>query len=724
MILTQAKAWSPVVAREMATYLEEHPDALTAPSSHCPAALPRLLRQLDLHGYGLNVTQLACPRCGRTDKPLVRPTPEGRCCGWCGHRTELRPCARCGKDGNIVTHREEGPICRACYRRDPARKTKCAKCGQLREPARRENGKIVCGPCAPTLEHECSRCGRMAPSAVAGDEPICRSCYTRPPRLCGVCGEVQPMAKRAADGQPDTCMSCYRSPLGECSVCGRQRPVQRRRGPGGALYCDSCRPRSMTTCVDCDRRRPLKATWPVGALCDTCYRRRTRSPAPCTGCGTLRVLVGRSEQGHDLCGPCSGTEIDYACRRCGFPGNIYADGCCGRCINSDRVHDLLSDEDGNLVPHLAPLADKLTAAEPWAVRNWLATSKGVQVLARLASQKAEITHEVLDGLEQDGSTRYLRELLVTTGVLPRRDENFARIQLWLDAALNGLPATQLRVLRPFAEWCILRDARRRSERGRYTSGAASVDRMEIRAAMEFIAWVEMEDFDLGSLTQGDLDLWVTSHRTRRIGAFIRWTVARRLTGKLTAVPQHSGLPTKFLSSEEHHEQLRRCLNDDELPLEVRIAGALTRLYGLPTVRILQLTTDRFHHEEDGAYLTIDQNPVLLPPKLARLIEQQATRPIGHISIVDQPTGDHPKYLLPGRPPSRPRSAAGLHSLMRQHGLPGLSARNTAMIEAVADLPPIVASDLFGIHPQTAHRWARFAQDSWTDYLAARAATEK
>ncbi|WP_399936708.1 hypothetical protein ACGH52_00640 [Streptomyces sp. BBFR25] len=75
------------------------------------------------------------------------------------------------------------------------------------------------------------------------------------------------------------------------------------------------------------------------------------------------------------------------------------------------------------MPHLAPLADKLTAAEPWAVRNWLATSKGVQVLARLASQKAEITHEVLDGLEQDGSTRYLRELLVTTGVLPRRDEN-------------------------------------------------------------------------------------------------------------------------------------------------------------------------------------------------------------------------------------------------------------------------------------------------------------
>ncbi|MFG2325818.1 hypothetical protein [Streptomyces sp. NPDC048568] len=148
------------------------------------------------------------------------------------------------------------------------------------------------------------------------------------------------------------------------------------------------------------------------------------------------------------------------------------------------------------------------------------------------------------------------------------------------------------------------------------------------------------------------------------------------------------------------------------------------VHGLPAARILQLTTDRFHRESDGAYLTVDQNPVLLPPKLARLTEEQTSRPIGHVSILEQPDGYHPGYLLPGRPPSRPRPPAGIPSLMSQHGLPGLRARNTAMIEAGADLPPIVASDLFGIHPDTAHGWARFAPDSWADYLAARAATER
>ncbi|MEV5149970.1 hypothetical protein AB0L14_37855 [Streptomyces sp. NPDC052727] len=56
--------------------------------------------------------------------------------------------------------------------------------------------------------------------------------------------------------------------------------------------------------------------------------------------------------------------------------------------------------------------------------------------------------------------------------------------------------------------------------------------------------------------------------------------------------------------------------------------------------------------------------------------------------------------------------------MRQHGLEVISARNTAMLEAVADLPPIVISALFGVSATSAHRWARFAQASWTNYLAA------
>jgi hypothetical protein len=34
------------------------------------------------------------------------------------------------------------------------------------------------------------------------------------------------------------------------------------------------------------------------------------------------------------------------------------------------------------------------------------------------------------------------------------------------------------------------------------------------------------------------------------------------------------------------------------------------------------------------------------------------------------------------------------------------------------------SDLFGIHPGTAHSWAKLAQTSWTEYLAACQATQQ
>lgn len=158
-------------------------------------------------------------------------------------------------------------------------------------------------------------------------------------------------------------------------------------------------------------------------------------------------------------------------------------------------------------------------------------------------------------------------------------------------------------------------------------------------------------------------------------------------------------------------------NDDQLPLDVRIAGGLIGLYALPVVRLVELTTDRFERTEDNAYLTIERNSVLLPPKLALLIEEQVARPTVR-SMLRPPQDGRLTYLLPGVPAHRPITAQRIVNKLRNHGLEVISARNTAMLEAVADLPPIVISDLFGVSATSAHRWARFAQDSWADYLAA------
>ncbi len=235
-----------------------------------------------------------------------------------------------------------------------------------------------------------------------------------------------------------------------------------------------------------------------------------------------------------------------------------------------------------------------------------------------------------------------------------------------------------------------------------------------------MGWLDAQGITLSAVTQEDMDLWLTSYptRSRALAAFIRWTTARGLTGKLVLPSQRAALPTRFLPEEEYQAQLRRCLNDESLPLEARIAGTLVRLYALPLTRVVELTTDRFHRDETGAaFLTLERNPVLLPPKLGLLIEEQISRPAGD-SMFRQPLHGTPRFLFPGRPASRPLSSARLQNLMNQHDLPSLGARNTAMIEAVSVLPPIVVSDLFDVTASSAYRWARYAQDSWADYLAA------
>lgn len=42
-----------------------------------------------------------------------------------------------------------------------------------------------------------------------------------------------------------------------------------------------------------------------------------------------------------------------------------------------------------------------------------------------------------------------------------------------------------------------------------------------------------------------------------------------------------------------------------------------------------------------------------------------------------------------------------------------------MMQALADLPPVVLCDLIGIQPRTAQRFAVLAGENWSDYLVSR-----
>lgn len=602
----------------------------------------------------------------------------------------------------------------------------CADCGRHGTYRLRHREKSLvglCRRCAGYPDRECARCGTVRPvQANSPEGPLCSRCYTAPAKLCGKCGQVTQLAKRGKNGDPGVCYRCYTFE-GVCTVCGRFRDGAHSKRAGGAFLCDPCRPRPPRRCVDCGRdKKATVTTWPVGPLCSPCYNRRRRTPEPCSLCGVTRVLVGRSDDGGGTCGPCCGTDIDFSCRRCGTPGDILGDGWCVRCVTGDRVRNLLAGEDGQIVPALVPLGGALaTAPRPRSVLAWLRRSPSARLLATLSAGQAEITHELLDDLPQDTATRHVRDLLVHTQVLPKRQEYFNQLELWFRRTAKDLPAAHIEIIRPFAEWFVIRDARRRAGRGRYSLNASSADRNEIRAAIEFMQWLDNQQLELTGLTQSHLDVWLVQAKTsqrRANAAFIRWTNKRGLTQNLEYPGRPMTMPVLFLDDEEHEDQLRRCLTDGSLPLELRIVGALIRLYGLPLIRIVHLTVNGFHQDERGAYFTFDKNPVLLPPTLARLIEQQITTGRSRAALGPLATSEHPELLLPGQPASRPRSPEALSGQLMKHGLPTIAARNTALFGMAGELPPIIISDLFGVHRNTANQWAALAQDSWAGYLAA------
>lgn len=165
------------------------------------------------------------------------------------------------------------------------------------------------------------------------------------------------------------------------------------------------------------------------------------------------------------------------------------------------------------------------------------------------------------------------------------------------------------------------------------------------------------------------------------------------------------------------EQLRRCLDGHTYPLDISIAGALVRLYALPLPFIVTLTTEAYTADGDGAYLSVDGCSIMLPPTLARLIDDQ----IRAQRAKRRATGADPEetlVLLPGRFPGRPRNAQTLSQQLIRAGLPTTHYRYAAMISNITDLPVADIAELFGLPQRRATRWARTAIANWNDYLAA------
>jgi hypothetical protein len=127
-----------------------------------------------------------------------------------------------------------------------------------------------------------------------------------------------------------------------------------------------------------------------------------------------------------------------------------------------------------------------------------------------------------------------------------------------------LSARHAHLIRPFAEWHIIRDARRRSARGRYTYAAHKGDCGNVLAAIDFLNWLDSQHLSLRRLQQPHLDAWAADRPTLRSRSipFLRWSTARRLCPPgLSIEHPASQLPGHFQAQDEARNELLRCFND-------------------------------------------------------------------------------------------------------------------------------------------------------------------
>jgi hypothetical protein len=592
----------------------------------------------------------------------------------------------------------------------------------LRLPvARRDDDRPLCDGCWEPPARVCSRCGRLGPAAAAhGAGWLCQGCYrqhARPRRPCGRCGEIRIVGRRAADGEPDLCQSCRDGRQQTCSTCGRTKRC--RPTPSGTWVCSTCRPRASDTCSRCQRSRPVHARWPIGPVCNTCYTTVLTSPGECPQCTDVQPLIGRDDGGTPICGRCAGHHIDYTCQSCGRAERAYETGKCARCVLTDRLRALLAGPDGAVSPQLAPVLDALAEVpQPRSVIRWIQTSPNAALLARLAADGQPLTHDLLDGLPPGRYESYVRQILVHAGVLPERHEDVERIPAWLDQTLATRPPRHARMIRPFVHWSLLRRARRRAALRRYPASANRWLKTQITTALQLLTWLDKRDQPLAQLTQPDLDAWLATGNsdTYSIRYFLNWASGRGLAPKLTVPTRPRQQPAQFLDEATRWQQLRRCLTDETMPLDVRAAGALILLFGLTIIRIRHLTTEHLTMRGDHVLLAAGDNPVVLPPRLADLLNRLAAGP--PTPFVNLANRAHRRWLFPGLVPGRP-TGAGLGKRLQLHDIDARTARNGALIALAADLPAPVLAQMLGMHTVTAVRWADLAQKDWTSYLAAR-----
>jgi hypothetical protein len=406
-----------------------------------------------------------------------------------------------------------------------------------------------------------------------------------------------------------------------------------------------------------------------------------------------------------------------SCSRC---ERLPAGRRCARCALSDQLAAALDDGSGRVNPALVPLFAALTSmAKPKAGLIWLRNPKVPELLGDLASGRIPLTHEALHAVASWRTAAYLRDLLMTCGVLPTIDKQLAHYETLLHRRLADLAdagSPHLRLLRQFAVWYQLPRLRAKAQARPLTPSHRQFASDQLTQAHGLLGWLAARGHTLAQATQADLDAWHATHndhQRRCLRAFLRWAMR---AGRLPRLKLPPLLVRRAAPITQHRrlELLGQLLTDQDRPLRSRVAACLMLLFAQPATRVVRLTIDDVTRAADGQVFVRFGEPATPVPEPFATLLLQATAQRDNLQTATNPGA---RWLFPGRRAGQPLHASHLSQLVRDLGIPALAGRTAALRQLVLQVPAPVVAQALGYHHNTATRVATQAGTPWSRYAS-------
>ncbi len=339
---------------------------------------------------------------------------------------------------------------------------------------------------------------------------------------------------------------------------------------------------------------------------------------------------------------------------------------------------------------------------PESILTWKRSPQVQGLLTGLASGEIPLSHEGLNAVGRGRHITHLRSLLEHNDLLPYRDEHLARFEAWLAAKLEAITESAVRApVEQFATWHHLRRLRRISAPGQASDGPKRAAKQEITETIKFLTWLhETHHRTAATCTQQDVDEYLAGGPTTRhlIRTFFVWAKKSKINAEVR-IGHRKAKTTRVLTQEQRLAWLKELLSGDADSLSCRVAGALLLLYAQPLVRIAALQTTAIVLTPDETQISLGAEPVPVPdPFAGMLIQHLHNRPNLRTAggMVATP------WLFPSSFPGKHVDPQSIMKRLRDLGVNLLGARNSALQNLVAEVPPPLVAELLGYSHQVTH----------------------